>query len=172
MWEERCWGFYQPESHHKIPRACRLINDARFRINFVFARALATNRVIFHQMVTNINRAQSAARISALLQLMERNLILNSEIRARYAVAIIQHLRHDLYPLFGRSHGFYRDQWYRTVYRMALGLTSDGLYHPNPIPTPIYPGSLSFTYPDDYYFSLSHLGDVFRPLISTSGDQD
>jgi hypothetical protein len=156
MWEERCWGFYQPESHHKIPRACRLINDARFRINFVFTRALATNRVIFHQMVTNINRAQSTARISALLQLMERNLVLNSEIRARYAVAIIQHLRHDLYPLFGRSHGFYRDKWYRTVYRMTFGLTSDGLYHPAPIPTPIYPGMLYllFTYSEDYFLQV------------------
>ena len=63
IWEER-WRFYQPESHYKIPKACRFTNDA----NLVFARAVATTRVLFHRMVTHINTARSVARISVLLR--------------------------------------------------------------------------------------------------------
>jgi hypothetical protein len=165
MWEERCTTFYRPQDHLVI-RACPSIDNARFQIHSVFARAAATNKVLFDRMSAHINRARSMARISKLLRLMERNLILNSRIRARYAVTIMQHLRRDLHRIFGplidvlhRTFGHLvgdRDRWHRTVYRMTLGLTSDGRYHPNPIPVRINPESPIFTYQQDYYFAITH----------------
>ena len=119
MWERRCWRqfFYYMHMGYLVVRVCRLIEDARFRVNFVFTRAASTNRVLFDRMVIHINRARSVARISALLELMERNLILNSEIRTRYAVTIIRQLRHDVQPLYRIFDPAELDQemWYRTV---------------------------------------------------------
>jgi hypothetical protein len=165
MWEERCTTFYRPRDH-LIIRACPSIDNARFQIHSVFARAAATNKVLFDRMSAHIERARSVTRISELLQLMERNLILNSRIRARYAVTIMQHLRCDLNRIFGRLIDVLRqtlghlagdrDKWHRTVYRMTLGLTSDGQYHPNPIPVRISPDSPIFTYQQDYYFAMTH----------------
>ena len=174
MWEQHCWRLYPRTNHHLIVRVCRLMVNARFQIDFIFTRAAATNQVLFDWMVTHINGAQSVARISALLQLMERNLILNSEIRERYAVTIIQHLRRDVQPLY-RIFGYHpggldQEMWYRTLYRMTLGLTSDGLYHPNP--TPIRrlsrtPRQFLLTYPEDYFFvclSWACQGPRFPPF--------
>ena len=146
IWERRCWIFYRRFCYYMhvgylVVRVCRLIEDARFRVNFVFTRAASTNRVLFDRMVIHINRARSMARISALLELMERNLILNSEIRTRYAVTIIRQLRRDVQPpyrIFDPA-GLDQEMWYRTVCRLTLGLTPDGLYHPDPIPPPINP---------------------------------
>jgi hypothetical protein len=169
MWEERCRSFYRDRREaHLVIRACPSIDNARLQIHSVFARAAATNKVLFDRMSAHIERARSVTRISELLQLMERNLILNSRVRARYAVTIMQHLRCDLNRLFGRlidalheSIGHLgiagdRDMWHRTVYRMTLGLTSDGQYHPNPIPVRISPDSPIFTYQQDYYFAMTH----------------
>ena len=97
-----------------------------------------------------------------------------SEIRERYAVTIIQHLRHDVQPLY-RIFGYHpggldQEMWYRTLYRMTLGLTSDGLHHPNP--TPIRrlsrtPRQFLLTYPEDYFFvclSWACQGPRFPPF--------
>ena len=52
-----------------------------------------TNLDILDQMrADDINSAQSVARISEILQVMERSLTLNSEARKRYAVTIMQRL--------------------------------------------------------------------------------
>ena len=80
MWEQHCWRLYPRTNHHLIVRVCRLIVNACFQIDFIFMRTAATNQVLFDRMVTLINGARSVARISALLQLMERNLILNSGV--------------------------------------------------------------------------------------------
>jgi hypothetical protein len=172
MWEERCRIFYQPEDYLVI-RACPLIENARHQIHSVFSRAAATNQVLFDRMITHINGARSVGRISALLLLMERNLTLNSGIRQRYAVAIMQHLRRDLQRIFGslieaqdisRIDGDYdfgddNERWHRTVFRMTLGLTFDGRYHPNPIPIRINIEMPMFTYQAEYYFAITHTED-------------
>ena len=163
MWEERCRCYF---GARPVIRACPPIENARFRINSVFTRAAATNHVLFDRMVAHINRARSVARISALLLLMERNLTLNSEIRAIYAVAIMRRLRCDLHRIFGGSIAAdnigirnAQERWYRTIYRMILGLRFDGLYHLNPIPVRINPNnpqSREFTYHAEYFFAFTH----------------
>jgi hypothetical protein len=127
----RLWEAHYIAGKREACSAGSRIGHARFRINTIFGNAAATNLVIFNRVTEHINRAQSEAKISELLLLMENNLARNSELRGRYAVAIMQRLKADLDAIIG----FNGSQWYATAYRFTLGLETNGDYHPNPTPT-------------------------------------
>jgi hypothetical protein len=151
MWEALCAKLFED---YKMSKACPLIVDARLQINSVFTEAATTNRVVFDRIEAHIKKAKSVAKISELLELMERNLTLNSEVRKGRAITILQRLRGDLFEVFGNLHD---SRWYPTVYRMTLGLGSDGCYHPDPIPVQIdtgRPWPQVYTYNDEYFFAL------------------
>ena len=126
----RVWEANYIAGKREARSASSRIGHARFRINTIFGNAAATNLVIFNRVTEQINRAQSEAKISELLLLMENNLARNSELRGRYAVAIMQRLKADLDAIIG----FQGSRWYATAYRFTLGLETDGGYHPYPTP--------------------------------------
>ena len=129
MWETICAKYFDDDEMRSV---CSLIDNANSQIDHTFMASTEHYLHILDEMRTDINRARTVGGISRVLQAWERSLTWISERRKTRAVEIMQGLRRDLDEI---SSSFeLHDDWYPAFYRIILGLTPDGNYHPNPIP--------------------------------------
>ena len=126
IWETMCANYFDDDGIRSI---CSLIDNANLQIDTLFMESTQSSISMLNRMKEFLNSRRSVGEISRHLRWTEDNLTVNSEVRKTSAVTIMQGLKRDLDEISG---SFELDD--RVFYRIVLGLTPDGSYHPNPIP--------------------------------------